>query len=281
MARILDTQSVVDVVAALVKKACCELDGGYVAALREARDREESPYGREVLQTLADNAEYAAKEGLACCQDTGSCAVFMEIGQEVSWQGAPLADMVDEGVRRGYTGAYLRKSMVRDPIDRVNSGDNTPAILHTDIVPGAAVSVTVLPKGGGCENMGVFTTLLPSAGEAGLIDFVVKTVEQAGGKSCPPLTVGVGAGGTMDYCCLLAKRALLRPHGSRSPAPRYARLEAELLERINQTGIGPMGLGGRITALDVRIEQYPCHITAFPIAVSLQCHAARIARAEI
>ena len=281
MARILDTQCVVAVVAELVKKACCELDGGYVAALREAREREESPYGREVLQTLVDNAEYAAKEGLACCQDTGSCAVFMEIGQEVSWRGAPLANMVNEGVRLGYTGAYLRKSMVRDPIDRINTGDNTPALLHTDIVPGAAAVITVLPKGGGCENMGAFTTLLPSAGGAGLKEFVLRTVEAAGGKSCPPLTVGVGAGGTMDYCCLLAKRALLRPHGSRSAAPRYAHLETELLALINKTGIGPMGLGGRITALDVRIEQYPCHITAFPVAVSLQCHAARTARAVI
>jgi len=171
--------------------------------------------------------------------------------------------------------------MVKDPLDRINTGDNTPAMLHTEIVPGDGVSVTVMPKGGGCENMGAFCTLLPSDGAQGVKDFVVQTVDKAGGKACPPLIVGVGIGGSMDRCVWLAKKALLRPIGGRNPAPFYSGLETELFEKINNLGIGPMGMGGRITALDVHIEYCPCHITALPVAVNLQCHASRSAKAEL
>jgi fumarate hydratase subunit alpha len=193
----------------------------------------------------------------------------------------PLFDAVNEGVRRGYEEGYLRKSMVADPFDRVNTGDNTPAMLHTEIVPGDKVSVTVMPKGGGCENMGAFCTLLPSDGVQGVKDFVIQTVDKAGGKACPPLLVGVGIGGSMDKCVWLAKKSLLRPIGSRSPNPFYSNMETELLEEINGLGIGPMGMGGRITALDVHVEYCPCHITALPVAVNLQCNASRNARAVL
>ena len=279
MARLLDTALVVPLISRLAQEACCSLPAAHTAALASALETERSPYGRDVLQTLVDNAAYAHTERLPCCQDTGICSVYMEIGQEVGWTGQPLAAMVNEGVRRGYTKGFLRKSMVRCPLERENTGDNTPAVFYPEIVAGDGVTITVFPKGGGCENMGAFTTLLPDAGEQGIIDFVAHTVDASGGKSCPPLTVGVGVGGTMDWCCHLAKRALLRPHGARNANARYARLECALLDCLNTLGIGPMGTGGTVTALDVRIEQYPCHITALPVAVSLQCHAARQATA--
>jgi fumarate hydratase subunit alpha len=281
MQRILNTADLIPVIAALAKKACYELGDDVIASLREAQNREESPYGKDCLRQLVENAEYAKKEQIACCQDTGTCNVILEIGQEVSWKGMPLFDAVNEGVRRGYEEGYLRKSMVADPFDRVNTNDNTPAMLHTEIVPGDRVSVTVMPKGGGCENMGAFCTLLPSDGVYGVIHFVIQTVDKAGGKPCPPLLVGVGIGGSMDKCVWLAKKALLRPIGSRNPNPFYSNLETELLEKINNLGIGPMGTGGRITALDVHVEYCPCHITALPVAVNLQCHASRNARAKI
>jgi fumarate hydratase subunit alpha len=281
MPRILDTSEMIPVIAALAKKACCELGEDVVASLREAQNREESPYGKDCLRQLVENAEYAKKEQIACCQDTGTCNVIMEIGQEISWKGMPLFDAVNEGVRQGYEEGFLRKSMVADPFDRVNTGDNTPAMLHTEISPGDRVSVTVMPKGGGCENMGAFRTLLPSDGAQGVKDFVIQTVDNAGGKACPPLVVGVGIGGSMDKCVWLAKKALLRPIGSHNQTPCYAAMETELLEKINNLGLGPMGMGGRITALDVHIEYCPCHITALPAAVNLQCHASRIARAVL
>jgi len=281
MQRVLDTAGLIPVIAELAKKACYELGDDVINSLREAQSREESPYGRDCLRQLVENAEYAKKEQIACCQDTGTCNVTLEIGQEVSWKGMPLFDAVNEGVRRGYGEGYLRKSMVADPFDRVNTGDNTPAMLHTEIAPGDKVKVTVMPKGGGCENMGALCTLLPSDGVQGVIHFVIHTVERAGGKPCPPLLVGVGIGGSMDKCVWLAKKALLRPIGSRNPNPFYSNLETELLEKINNLGIGPMGTGGRITALDAHVEYSPCHITALPVAVNLQCHASRVARIEI
>jgi fumarate hydratase subunit alpha len=281
MPRILDTAELIPVIAALAKKACCELGDDVIAALRDAQNKEESPYGRDCLRQLVENAEYAKKEQIACCQDTGTCNIILEIGQEVSWKGMPLSDAVNEGVSRGYEEGFLRKSIVKDPFDRINTGDNTPAMLHTEIVAGDRVSVTVMPKGGGCENMGAFCTLLPSDGVQGVIQFVIQTVDKAGGKPCPPLLVGVGIGGSMDKCVWLAKKALLRPVGSRSSNPFYSSMETELLEKINNLGIGPMGTGGRITALDAHIEYSPCHITALPVAVNLQCHASRVARAEI
>ena len=281
MSRILETKELVPVISELAKKACYELDDNFMDALREAEKREESPYGRDTLRLLIDNAEYAKKEQIACCHDTGACVVILEIGQEISWKGQPLFDAVNEGVRRGYDEGYLRKSMVVDPLNRVNTGDNTPAVLHTEIVPGDRVSITVMPKGGGSENMGAFSTLVPAEGAEGVKDFVLKTLENAGGKTCPPVIVGVGVGGTMDKCVWIAKKALLRLIGNRSPNPFYAAMEDELLKKINNLGIGPLGMGGRITALDVHIEYFPCHITALPVAVNLQCHASRHAHAEI
>ena len=281
MQRILDTAELVPVIAELAKKACYELGDDVVSSLREAQKREESPYGRDCLRQLVENAEYAKKEKIACCQDTGTCNVILETGQEISWKGMPLFDAVNEGVRRGYEEGYLRKSMVKDPFDRVNTGDNTPAMLHTEIVPGDKVKITVMPKGGGCENMGAFRTLLPSDGIQGVIQFVIQTVDKAGGKPCPPLLVGVGIGGSMDKCVWLAKKALLRPIGGRNSNPFYSSMETELLEKINNLGIGPMGTGGRITALDAHIEYSACHITALPVAVNLQCHAARSATSEL
>lgn len=281
MARNMDTREVVPVIAELCKKACYELNENFMCALRDAYEKEESPYGRDTLDLLIKNAEYAKREQIACCHDTGTAVVIMEIGQEISWSGAPLREAVDEGVRKGYDEGYLRKSMVRDPLDRINTGDNTPCVFHTEIVPGDKVTVTVMPKGGGSENMGAFTTLVPAEGEEGVKNFIMKSVEEAGGKTCPPIIVGVGVGGTMDKCTWLAKKSLLRPIGQRNPVPHYARMEEELLERINNLGIGPLGMGGRITALDVHIDYFPCHITALPVAVNLQCHASRYASAEI
>lgn len=281
MARIMDTSEIVPVIADLCKKACYELNDNFMCALRAAYEKEESPYGKDTLDLLIKNAEYAKQEQIACCHDTGTAVVIMEIGQEVSWTGMPLEEAVYAGVRKGYEEGYLRKSMVRDPLDRVNTNDNTPCVFHPEIVAGNKVHITVMPKGGGSENMGAFTTLVPAEGEAGVIDFIMKTVEYAGGKTCPPIIVGVGVGGTMDKCAWLAKKALLRPVGDRNPVAHYARMEEELLERINDLGIGPLGMGGRMTALDVHIEYFPCHITALPVAVNLQCHASRYASAEL
>ncbi len=281
MPRSLDTAEVVPVVAELCKKACYELSDNLVCALKAARAKEESPYGQDTLELLIKNAEYAKREQIACCHDTGTAVVIMEIGQEVCWSGVPLTDAVNEGVRRGYDEGYLRKSMVRDPLDRVNTGDNTPCVLHTEIIAGSEVHITVMPKGGGSENMGAFMTLVPAEGEEGVKDFIVRTVQSAGGKACPPIIVGVGLGGTMDKCAWISKKALLRPIGQRNPVARYAAMEEELLQRINNLGIGPLGMGGRITALDVHIDFFPCHITALPVAVNLQCHASRYASAKL
>ena len=281
MGRILDTNAVVPVIANLAMKACYELSDNFVDSLKAAYKKEESPYGKDTLDLLIKNAAYAKAEQIACCHDTGTAVVIMEIGQEVSWTGIPLFDAVNAGVRKGYKEGYLRNSMVRDPLDRVNTGDNTPCVFHPEIVPGDKVHITVMPKGGGSENMGAFATLVPAEGEEGVKNFVLKTIEEAGGNTCPPVVVGVGVGGTMDKCTWLAKKALLRPIGERSPASHYARMEEELLARINDLGIGPLGMGGRITALDVHIEYFPCHITALPVAVNLQCHSSRFASAEL
>ncbi|MCL2007991.1 MAG: fumarate hydratase [Treponema sp.] len=278
MPRIIDTSLLIPIISSLAIKASCELDPLLIEVLKTSYEKEESPYGRDILYQLIENAGISSKEMIASCQDTGACMVFLEIGQEVSWIGMPLNEAVNEGVRQGYTAGNLRMSMVRDPINRINTGDNTPAILHTEIIPGEKVKIAVMPKGGGSENQSAFTCLNPAEGREGIIKFILETVENAGGKPCPPLIIGVGLGGTMDYCAYLSKKALLRPMGERNGDPFYAELESELLERVNRLGIGPMGLGGRITALDVRIESYACHITSLPIAINLQCHSYRLAR---
>ena len=281
MKRVIHTSEVIPVISRLVMKACYELNDNVMDAFREAYKKEKSIYSKETLDLLIKNAEYAKKEQIACCHDTGTCVVIMEIGQEVSWEGPSLIDQINEGVRKGYKEGYLRNSIVRDPLDRVNTNDNTPAVIHTEIVEGDQVSITVMPKGGGSENMGSFTTLVPSEGIEGVKKFVLETIMQAGGKTCPPIIVGVGVGGTMDKAAWIAKKALLRPIGERNSKPLYANLEEELLEAINDTGIGTLGMGGTVTALDVHIDYYPCHITALPVAVNLQCHASRHASAVI
>lgn len=275
MKRIINTSELVPVISELAKKACYELDDNLMCAFKDALRREESSYSRDTLLLLIENAEYAKKEQVACCHDTGTAVVLMEIGQEVSWEGESFIDQVNAGIRKGYEEGFLRKSMVRDPLDRINTNDNTPAVIHTEVVPGNEVKITVMPKGGGSENMGSFTTLIPADGIEGVKKFVMETIQTAGGKTCPPIIVGVGVGGTMDHCTFMAKKALLRPIGERNEKPLYAQLEEELLEEINKTGIGTLGMGGTVTALDVHIDYYPCHITSLPVAVNLQCHASR------
>ncbi len=272
-----------DVVAAtrqLCLEAAVRLPADVWEALRAARQRESSPLGRRVLDEILENDELAAREAVPMCQDTGTAVVFAELGEEARVEGG-LSQAINEGVRQGYRDAYLRKSIVADPLRRQNTGDNTPAVVHVELVPGDRLRLTLLPKGGGAENMSRATMLTPAQGESGVRAFVLETVEAAGPNACPPVIVGVGVGGTFDTVGLLAKRALLRRLRERHPDPYYAAMEEELLEAINALGLGPMGYGGTVTALDVHIEAAPCHIVSLPVAVNLQCHAARVARVEV
>ncbi|MFQ6059665.1 MAG: fumarate hydratase, partial [Anaerolineae bacterium] len=247
-----------------------------IQALQRAHENEVSPVGREVLGQLLENAQIARDERMPLCQDTGVTVVFLELGQDVHIVGGDLAQAINEGVRKGYQEGYLRKSVVDKPLSaRINTRDNTPAVIHTEVVPGDRLKITVMPKGGGAENMSTLKMLSPAAGRQGVVDFVVKTVDEAGGKPCPPTIVGVGVGGSAEYAFFLAKRALLRPVGKPHPDPEVAELEAEILERANRLGIGPMGLGGRTTVLAVHVETHPCHIASLPVAVNIQCHSAR------
>ena len=230
---------------------------------------------REILDRIEENFELAAVENVPICQDTGVACVFLEIGQEVHIAGGDITQAVNEGVRQGYAEGYLRKSVVRDPLDRVNTGDNTPAMIYYDIVPGDKIKITVAPKGFGSENMSQIKMLRPSDGIEGVKAFVLKAVEEAGPNPCPPIIVGVGIGGTFDKAALLAKKALLRETGTPSADPLYAKLEEELLEKINALGIGPQGFGGKTTALAVAVEHYPTHIAGLPVAVNINCHVAR------
>ena len=230
---------------------------------------------REILDRIEENFELAAAENVPICQDTGVACVFLEIGQEVHIAGGDITQAVNEGVRQGYAEGYLRKSVVRDPLDRVNTGDNTPAMIYYDIVPGDKIKITVVPKGFGSENMSQIKMLRPSDGTEGVKAFVLKAVEEAGPNPCPPIIVGVGIGGTFDKAALLAKKALLRETGTPSADPLYAKLEEELLEKINALGIGPQGFGGKTTALAVAVEHYPTHIAGLPVAVNINCHVAR------
>ncbi|MCI7138473.1 MAG: fumarate hydratase [Oscillospiraceae bacterium] len=230
---------------------------------------------REILDRIEENFELAAAENVPICQDTGVACVFLEIGQEVHIAGADITQAVNEGVRQGYAEGYLRKSVVRDPLDRENTGDNTPAMIYYDIVPGNKIKITVAPKGFGSENMSQIKMLRPSDGIEGVKAFVLKAVEEAGPNPCPPIIVGVGIGGTFDKAALLAKKALLRETGTPSADPLYAKLEEELLEKINALGIGPQGFGGKTTALAVAVEHYPTHIAGLPVAVNINCHVAR------
>ena len=267
-------------VTAAVKDLCItanyDLPVDVYDALKSAAEAEESPVGREVLAQLVENADIAAADRVPICQDTGFAVIFAEVGQDVHLTGGDFEQAVHEGVRQGYGDGYLRKSVAEEPGHaRRNTKDNTPAIIHTSIVPGDRVCLTMMAKGGGAENMSSLNMLKPAQGWAGMVDAVVETVSRAGSNPCPPVIIGVGIGGTIEKVTLLAKKALLRDVGSTHPDPRIAGMEDELLEKINALGIGPQGLGGRTTALDVFIEEMPCHIASMPMAVNVQCHAQR------
>jgi len=245
-------------------------------ALRDALEKEESPLGREILQVILDNHGIAEGEKMPICQDTGAAIVFLEVGQEVHFTGGALEEAVNEGVRQGYSEAYLRKSMVGDPvIQRKNTGDNTPAIIYTRIVPGDRVKIVFAPKGGGAENMSEVRMMTAAHGIEGVKDFVVERVRKSGGNPCPPIVVGVGIGGSFERCAMLAKEALMRPIGEPNPDPVFDEVEKDILRRVNNLGIGPQGLGGRTTALAVHMKTVPCHIASMPVAVNIQCHASR------
>lgn len=272
--REISSEKITQVVRKLCIEANCHLPGDVKSAIEKSHQGENWPQAREILERIMENYAIADREDCPICQDTGVACVFVKMGQEVHVQG-DLAQAIHEGVRQGYTQGYLRKSVVRDPLDRVNTGDNTPAMIYYDIVPGDGFEITVAPKGFGSENMSQIKMLKPSDGLQGVKDFVVQVVKDAGPNPCPPIVVGVGIGGTFDKAALLAKKALMRHAGQPNPVPFYAELEQELLEKINALGIGPQGFGGKTTALAVHIEQMPTHIAGLPVAVNINCHVTR------
>ena len=274
--RDIDAKEVTKTVARLFLEANYYLADDILDALKKAQNVEESPAGKEVLTQIIRNADIAAEGQIPLCQDCGAAVVFLEVGQEVHIMGGDLTTAVNEGVRQAYEKGYLRKSMVAQPFSsRVNTRDNTPAIIYTEIVPSDKVKITVVPKGGGAENMSRLVMLTPSAGRQGIIDNVLKAVDEAGSNPCPPVIIGVGIGGTAEKTLLLAKKALLRKIGEHNADPETAELEKELLEKVNKLGIGPMGYGGRNTALAVNVEVFPAHIASMPLAVNLNCHSSR------
>lgn len=250
-------------------------------ALKEGYQKEESPTSKETLNQIIENVQIAKQGEFPLCQDTGFAVVFVDMGDQVFVKDGNLFDAINEGVRQGYKEGYLRKSILGDPIERKNTGDNTPAVIHMNVVKGDKLKIIVAPKGGGSENMSEVKMMKPSDGVEGVKEFVIDMVRRSGSNPCPPIIVGVGIGGTFEKCAEMAKRSLLRGVGERNPNPFYAKLEEELLERVNKLGIGPQGFGGRVTALDVHVETYPCHIASFPAAVNIQCHAARHKEAVI
>ncbi len=274
--RDIDAKEVSKTVSRLFQEANFFLPEDVIASLKRARESEESPVAREVIDGILENAGIAAQEKVPLCQDCGAAVVFLELGQEVHITGADLYTAVNEGVRQAYSEGYLRKSMVKRPYsERVNTKDNTPAIIYTDIVPGDKLRIIAMPKGGGAENMTRLAMLPPARGRQGIIDFVVSAVDEAGSNPCPPVVVGVGIGGTAEKTLMLAKKALLRKIGEPSPDAEVAELEREILRRINNLGIGAMGYGGRVTALAVNVEVLPAHIASMPVAVNLNCHSSR------
>jgi fumarate hydratase subunit alpha len=280
--REIKAEAITQTIAELCITANYALPPDVLKALHRAREREESPLGRQILDQLVQNAQVAAQGIYPLCQDCGLTVVWADLGQDVHITGGDLYAAIQQGVRQGYRDGYLRTSIVRSPFSaRINSGDNTPAVIHTRIVPGEYIRLTVCPKGGGSENMSALAMLKPADGRAGLSDFVARAVDGAGANPCPPLIVGVGVGGNAEQVMILAKRALIRPVGQPHPDAEVAELERTLLEKINALGVGPQGLGGRTTALAVHVETYPCHITGLPVGVNLQCHAARHAEAVL
>lgn len=262
--------------ARLLKEAAFELPDDVLQALKSAQESELSPLGRKTLERLIENAAIARQEKLPLCQDCGMVTVFLEMGQDIHVAGGGVTEAIQSGVRKAYDEGYLRKSVVRQPFSaRANTGDNTPAVIHSEIVPGDRLKVTVMPKGGGSENMTRLFMLTPAEGRKGIIESVVRAVDEAGSNPCPPVIVGIGIGGSAEKALLLSKKALLRTVGQPSPDPENAALEKELLERVNALGIGPEGFGGRTTALAVHVETFPTHLASLPLAVSLLCHSAR------
>jgi len=267
-----------DVIAS-VKKLCIEanyqLGEEEERSLKEGYEKEESPTSKETIKQILDNIQISKQGEFPLCQDTGFAVVFVDMGDQVFVKDGNLFEAINEGVRQGYKEGYLRKSILGDPIERKNTGDNTPAVIHMNVVKGDKLKIIVAPKGGGSENMSEVKMMKPADGVEGVKEFVIDMVKRSGSNPCPPIVVGVGIGGTFEKCAEMAKRALLRPVGSRHPNKFYADLETELLEKINKLGIGPQGFGGRVTALDVHVETFPCHIASFPASVNIQCHAAR------
>lgn len=262
-----------------IKEMCMEvnirLSDDVKEAILQAKNREESQLGKQILGQLEKNMEIAADQAIPICQDTGMTVVFMKIGQDVHFEGGFIGDAVNEGIRQGYEEGYLRKSVVKDPVERVNTNDNTPGIIHYEIVPGDEVEITVAPKGFGSENMSRLYMLKPADGIEGIKEAILETVKLAGPNACPPIVVGVGVGGTFEKCALLAKKALTRELNSSSEIPYVKELEEEMLQKINDLGIGPGGLGGKVTALGVNIETYPTHIAGLPVAINICCHVNR------
>ncbi|TEU01933.1 MAG: fumarate hydratase [Dehalococcoidia bacterium] len=274
--REISVTDIANTVARLCQEANFDLGADVLDSLKQARGKEESPLGQQVLDQILENDSIATNERIPICQDCGTAVVFLEVGQDAHIIGGDLYTAVQEGVRQGYKEGYLRKSIVGQPFSaRVNTKDNTPAMIHLDMVPGNRLKITVMPKGGGSENMSRLHMLTPAKGRQGVIDFVVNSVAEAGSNPCPPLIVGVGIGGMADKAMILAKKALLRRVGEPNPDPEVAELEREILEHVNSLGIGPEGFGGRTTALAVHAEVFPTHIAMLPVAVNLQCHAAR------
>ena len=274
--REIPVNKVSEIVSHLFQEACCHLPEDVLTALKRARGREESSVARDALDRMLENVGISREEQIPLCQDTGAAVVFLELGQEVHIIGGDLYAAVNEGVRQGYDKGYLRKSIVSQPFSaRVNTKNNTPAIIYTDIVPGDKLKIVALPKGAGAENMAKLAMLPPASGRQGVIDFVVASVDEAGSNPCPPSIIGVGIGGTAEKAMMLAKGALLRKVGEPHPAPEVAELEGEILRQVNNLGIGAMGYGGTVTALAVHAEVFPCHIASLPVAVNLQCWCAR------
>lgn len=279
--RVINSLEITDAVRDMCISANCHINPDIKSALEKGVETEGSEVSRGVLRNLLQNAEIADRKEVPICQDTGMAVFFIEIGKEVFVEGDTITDAVNKGVSKGYTEGYLRKSVVADPLDRINTKDNTPAVIYYDFVEGDKIKITFAPKGFGSENKGGLKMLNPSDGVDGIIDFVIETVRKAGANPCPPMVIGVGIGGTMDKAAVLSKKALTRDITVRNEKPYYAELEKKLLEKVNMLGIGPQGMGGTTTALAVNIETYPTHIAGLPVAVNINCHATRHSVREI
>jgi fumarate hydratase subunit alpha len=272
--RLLDLNLVTEAVKNMLIDACENIPVNVIERLKEAKEKEASPLGKSILDQIIENDLLAARRNVPICQDTGMVVCFLEIGSQVVFEG-DIYEAVNQGVRNAYIDGFLRKSVVRHPLDRVNTKDNTPAVIHTKIVPGETVKITVAPKGAGSENMSLVKMLIPADGIEGIKKLVLDTVFNAGGKPCPPIIVGIGLGGNLEKAAMLAKEAVLREIDDEATDPLARKLEQELLQEINDLGVGPMGLGGTVTALAVKVNIYPCHIASLPVAINIQCHASR------